>query len=75
LRPHVSITGRKSIIVTLTGEHTRQQLVTLTREDIYREIISGNLKPEKITEELITERIQIKGMPDPEDTRGHKISF
>jgi undecaprenyl pyrophosphate synthase len=67
LRPHVSITGSKSKInVSLLSDvDSKGKIVTLT-QSLAEAVSSGNLDPEEITDELITEKLQVKEMPDPD---------
>ncbi|XP_011139777.1 dehydrodolichyl diphosphate synthase complex subunit NUS1 [Harpegnathos saltator] len=41
------------------------KIVTLT-QSLAKAVSSGKLDPEEITDQLITEKLQIKGMPDPD---------
>jgi len=67
LRPHVLITGSKSKInVSLLSDiDSKGKIVTVT-QSLAKAVCLGNLDPEEITDELITEKLQIKGMPDPD---------
>lgn len=61
------IIGSKSkISVSLLSDiDSKGRIVTLT-QSLAKAVSSGNLDPEEITDELITEKLQIKGMPDPD---------
>ncbi|XP_020300152.1 dehydrodolichyl diphosphate synthase complex subunit NUS1 isoform X2 [Pseudomyrmex gracilis] len=43
----------------------RGKIIALT-QSLAKAVSSGNLDPEEITDQLITEKLQIKGMPDPD---------
>jgi len=64
---HVIITGSKSKInVSLLSDiDSKGKIVTLT-QSLARAVSTGSLDPEEITDQLISEKLQIKGMPDPD---------
>lgn len=61
------ITGSRSRInVSLLSDvDSRGKIVTLT-QSLAKAVSAGNLNVEEITNQLITEKLQIKGMPDPD---------
>ncbi|EZA49334.1 hypothetical protein DMN91_001088 [Ooceraea biroi] len=61
------VTGSRSKInVSLLSKiDGKRKIVTLT-QSLAKAVSSGNLDPEEITDQLISEKLQIKGMPDPD---------
>ncbi|XP_036141010.1 dehydrodolichyl diphosphate synthase complex subunit NUS1-like isoform X1 [Monomorium pharaonis] len=61
------VIGNKSKInVSLLSDiDSKGKIVTLT-QSLAKAVSSGNLDPEEITDELITKKLQVKGMPDPD---------
>lgn len=61
------IIGNKAKInVSLLSDiDSKGKIVTLT-QSLAKAVSTGNLDPEEITDQLISEKLQIKGMPDPD---------
>ncbi|XP_012219209.1 dehydrodolichyl diphosphate synthase complex subunit NUS1 [Linepithema humile] len=58
--------NRSRINVSLLSDvDNKGKIVTLT-QSLAKAVSSGNLNPEKITDQLITEKLHINGMPDPD---------
>lgn len=64
---NILITGNKSRINVslLSNVDGKGKIVALT-QSLAKVVSSGNLDPKDITEQLITERLQVNGMPDPD---------
>lgn len=64
---YVSITGSKSKInvLLLSDTDNKGKIVTLV-QSLTRAVSLGNLDPEDITDQLISEKLDMKGMPNPD---------
>ncbi|KAG5332083.1 NGBR synthase, partial [Acromyrmex charruanus] len=60
------IEGKSKINVSLLSDVDNKGKIATLTQSLAKMVSSGNLDQEKITIELITEELQIKGMPDPD---------
>lgn len=66
-RLHALITENNSKInVSLLSDIDSKGKIATLAQSLAKIVSSGNLDLEKITAELITEELEIKGMPDPD---------
>ncbi|XP_018397712.1 PREDICTED: dehydrodolichyl diphosphate synthase complex subunit NUS1 [Cyphomyrmex costatus] len=71
--PHIKALSQNGVIeskskinVSLLSDIDSKGKITTLAQSLAKIVSSGNLDLEEITDELITEKLQIKGMPDPD---------